>query len=100
MKTPVITSYETYREIMGELLNPIMAQGLDADTLKRLYESKAVYLENLRIKCFVELNGKGTTHFNKDDYTLILTAIKKTREHLRKLIMLAVAENLSRRKVS
>lgn len=38
------TDYDTYKEIMGELPKPIIADGLDLETLKRLYESKAVYL--------------------------------------------------------
>ena len=94
------TDYETYREIMGELLSPIMPEGLDLDTLKRLYESKAVYLENLRVKCFWEINKNPLTFFTTSDYTLILRAIKETSHQLRHLILAAVNSQLAKRKVS
>ncbi len=93
------TDYETYREIMGELIKPILAEGLDAETLKSLYESKAVYLENLRIKAFKELNSmKKTSHFTWDDYHLICHAIKENGNHVRGLIMVAINEKLDCRK--
>lgn len=92
------TDYDTYKEIMGELLSPIIANGLDLDTLKRLYESKAVYLENLRLKCFWELNTRSNeTFFKKDDYVLILKAIAETRNQLRSLILVAVSDNLAKK---
>jgi hypothetical protein len=94
------TDYETYREIMGELLRPIDAHGLDVDTLKRLYESKLVYLENLRVQCFVELNGGKGGHFTMDDYRLILQALAETNRHLRDLILVAINTNLKKRSVS
>lgn len=81
------TDYETYREIMTDLLKPIAADGLDQDTLKRLYESKIVYLENLRVKCFRNMNSGATTHFTKDDYALILEALKQAREQLRGVVL-------------
>lgn len=93
------TDYETYREIMGELIKPILAEGLDAETLKSLYESKAVYLENLRIKCFKELNSeKRCSHFTWDDYHLVVRAIKENHSHVRNLILIAVNEKLECRK--
>jgi len=94
------TDYQTYKEIMGELLNPIMAEGLDLDTLKRLYESKAVYLENLRLKCFWEINKKPMTFFTAQDYALILRAIAETKNQLRHLILAALNSQLDKRKVS
>lgn len=101
MKVQMLTDYETYKEIMGELLNPIVAGELDRDTLKRLYESKAVYLENLRAKCFWEINTqKSKSHFSHEDYVLILRAIQETRSQVRQLILHSISENLSRRKVS
>lgn len=93
------TDYETYREIMGELIKPIMADGLDPETLKSLYESKAVYLENLRLKCFKELNSsKRSSHFTWDDYHLVVRAIEENRTHVRNLILVAVSEKLDCRK--
>lgn len=100
------TDYATYREIMDELLRPISGEGLDSDTLKRLYESKLVYLENLRVKCFRAINsntgspesGNPTNHFTPDDYSLIVKAISDTRGHLRHSMLLAISGNLSRRK--
>ncbi len=94
------TDYETYREIMGELLKPILAEGLDGETLKNLYESKAVYLENLRVKCFTELNHRKQTHFTWRDYQLILDAIRETRQHVRSLILTSLHGSLGQRKVS
>ncbi len=92
------TDYETYKEIMGELIKPILADGLDPETLKSLYESKAVYLENLRIKCFKELNSKRESHFTWADYNLVVHAIEENRSHVRNLILVAVNEKLERRK--
>ena len=89
--------YETYKEIMGELIKPILADGLDPETLKSLYDSKAVYLENLRIKCFRELNGESPGHFTWDDYRLILRALEENRNHVRHLILVAVSEKLDQR---
>ena len=99
-KKPLSTDYETYREIMGELLCPIMADGLDLDTLKRLYVSKSVYLENLRMKCFIDLNKENSrSYFTWKDYEIIVKAIEETHNHLRKLILVAVSTNLDKRKV-
>ena len=89
------TDYDTYREIMDELSKPIIAEDLDTDTLKRLYESKAVYLENLRIKCFVEMNGEESSHFSKVDYQLILKAIEENRKHVRSLILCVFNEKIN-----
>ena len=92
MKAYTPTDYSTYREIMEELLRPISAEGLDFDTLKRLYESKLVYLENLRTKCFYEMNRKNLDgYFSIEDYRLILDAIDRTHKHLRDLIFLALS---------
>ncbi|NRA66381.1 MAG: hypothetical protein HRU19_17980 [Pseudobacteriovorax sp.] len=94
------TDYETYREIMGELLKPINQSGLDSDTLKRLYESKAVYLENLRIKCFMELNNEKSSFFTWQDYDLILQALSENKKHIRSLILLLFDDQLSHKSVS
>lgn len=91
------TDYATYREIMGELLRPIEASGLDVDTLKRLYESKLVYLQNLRVNCFCELNAEAPGHFTMDDYKLILRAIEETGKHIRDLMLLAITSKLKQR---
>lgn len=89
------TDYETYREIMEDLLKPISSEGLDAETLKRLYESKMVYLENLRIKCFKEVNGNRESHFSHDDYKLIVRAGVETRKQLRDVVLSAIQLKLS-----
>ena len=94
-KTQLSIDYDTYREIIHELMQPIQADGLDIDTLKRLYESKLVYLENLRVKCFVEVNAGGA--FTMTDYGLILDAQKSTKRFLRELMMMAITDNLARR---
>jgi len=103
------TDYETYREIMGELLRPIAGSDLDAETLKRLYESKLVYLENLRIQCFRAINANppakpaveaaraATGHFTRKDYALILEAVATTRAHLRQVMLVAIRSNFARK---
>ena len=90
------TDYETYREIMDDLLKPIAGDGLDIDTLKRLYESKLVYLENLRVKCFRELNGGRKSHFSHDDYRLIVRAGTETRKELRDVVLSAINQRLAK----
>lgn len=97
---PMHTDYETYREIMGELLRPISGDGLDADTLKRLYESKLVYLENLRVKCFREINMIENSPFTGSDYDLILQSIAQTRTHLRHVMLAGISINLRKREAS
>lgn len=92
------TDYETYSEIMDELTSPIIADDLDSETLKNLYESKAVYLENLRTKCFRELNANKNSFFTWDDYSLILRAIDQTKSHVRQLVLIVFEEVLSRKK--
>ncbi len=100
MSKHVETDYQTYKEIMGELLQPIVATGLPDETLKRLYESKLVYLENLRLKCFREINNdKSVTSFQASDYELILSALATTRQHLREVVMVVIHTNLNKRKV-
>ena len=93
------TEYETYAQIMSELLSPITQHGVEPETLKRLYESKLVYLENLRVKCFRAFNSKTPGPFKMDDYHLILKAYQQTQSHLRELILVTLTENLARRKV-
>jgi len=100
MRTNDQTDYATYKEIMGELLGPIQAVDLDVDTLKRLYESKLVYLENLRVKCFYEINANCQSHFDVDDYELILHAVKETNRHLCEIVLIAITGNLKNRKIS
>ena len=101
MRYPEAIDYETYLEIMCELEAPIISKGLDVETLKRLYESKAVYLENLRVKCFREINSSSTgTCFCGEDYRLILNAIKETKGQIRSLILMEVRNHLDRRKAS
>ena len=95
MKPGIPTDYETYHEIMEDLLNPIQSEGLDFETLKRLYESKLVYLENLRVKCFFEMNlQEASAYFTVEDYRVIMMAIKQTHLNLRKLVLLAVSCSL------
>lgn len=98
MKFDVITDYQTYKEIMDELLTPITGEGLDPDLLVRLYQSKLVYLENLRTKCFMEMNKNLDSLFGPGDYSLILKAIGQTHSHLKQTMVLAISQNLSKRK--
>jgi len=90
------TDYATYKEIMAELGKPIEASGLEFETLKRLYESKLVYLENLRQRAFRDLNHPGKQTFSSADYEFILSAIKQSKEHLSQSVMQAIVINLSK----
>ncbi len=89
--------YETYREIIDELPEPIYGVGLDHETLKRLYESKLVYLENLRTKIFYDINASEQAFFNLGDYHLVLEAIDLSKKHLRGLVLLAMSDQLTKR---
>lgn len=95
------TDFETYQAIMHELQRPIDANAspeLDADTLKRLYQSKLVYLENLRIQCFRQMNRhREESYFRKTDYELIVNAISDTHCHLRELVLNTLRNSLAAR---
>lgn len=98
MKPGTPTDYETYNEIMDELLSPIQSDGLDFETLKQLYESKLVYLENLRVKCFLEMNlQESQGFFTTEDYKIILKAITQTHNYLHDLVLLALSCSLESR---
>lgn len=91
--------YETYREIIDELIQPIYGIGLDHETLKRLYESKLVYLENLRTKIFYSMNAEDVSFFDVNDYQLVLEAIDLSKKHMKSLVLLAVSDQLAKRLV-
>lgn len=92
------TDYETYREIMPELLHPIQGRNVDGELLVRLYQSKLVYLENLRIQCFREINAvMSQTQFTPQDHELIVEAIRFTKAHIKSAILAAIQENIHRR---
>lgn len=99
MRVPDQEVYDAYVEIKSDLIKPILKKGLDCLTIKRLYESKAVYLENLRIKCFKEMNVFSESHFTEDDYHYILNAAKINKEHLRNHIFKEIKHNLDNRRV-
>lgn len=80
---------------MDELLSPIQGVGLDEKTLFRLYESKLVYLKNLRVKCFQDMNRRSPVNlFTEPDYKRILKAIDQTEVHLHDLVVKAVLSRL------
>jgi len=89
MYVSYIKDDEAHREVMEELFKPICSEGLDHTILRRLYESKLIYLENLRIKSFQEINLEKNSRFSLKDYELILLAIKKTKHRIKDLILLA-----------
>lgn len=93
-----VTDYETYCEIMSDLLSPIDDSGLDKDTLKCLYESKLIYLENLRQKCFYEINSLRRGPFSSEDLSLIFRALEQTKQHLRDLILLSMSQAIHRQR--
>jgi len=92
------TDYETYQEIMSDLLRPIEARSIAGEVLVRLYQSKLVYLENLRTKCFYEMNAAfGEGKFTSNDYALIVEAIRSTRANIKVAVLAAIEENIGRR---
>ena len=100
MSRSSVIDYETYCEIMSDLMNPIDDSGLDKDTLKCLYESKLIYLENLRLKCFQDINSKTDGPFSSQDLSLIFSALDQTKGHLRDLVILSMSNAIIRQKVS
>ena len=94
------TDYETYREIMDELKNPIIGKGLDPDLLIRLHESKVIYLDNLRVRCFREINKNEETHFSWDDYIYIVSALDDCRATTKSLIIHSINTLLSTKKIA
>lgn len=87
--------YATYLEISEDLQCPIIAEGLDLDTLKRLYLSKLVYLKNLRRQCFLDVNGIEPV-FQTADLKLITDAIDCTNSHIRNLVLNSLEDTLSK----
>ena len=96
MKNLSSTEYSIYQEILDDLLKPIVHDGLDDETLRRLYESKLVYLENLRAKCFREINVETKGTFTANDFRLILEALNLTRCHLSQHTKQTIHKNLNR----
>jgi len=94
------TDYETYKEIMDELRNPIVANGLEPDILVRLHESKIIYLENLRVRCFKEINIQSEAHFSWEDYNYIVLALEECRAMTKNLVILSVNNYLSDKKIA
>ncbi len=90
--------YETFKEIEPELLRPILGEGLDYETLRKLYESKIVYLSHLRSRCFMEINRNMSPDFKPDDLATIVRALALTQEHVRLLVLNAMQESLAKRR--
>ena len=90
--------YETFKEIEPELLRPILGEGLDYETLRKLYESKIVYLSHLRSRCFMEINRNMSPDFKPDDLATIVRALALTQEHVRLLVLTAMQESLAKRR--
>jgi hypothetical protein len=90
--------YETFKEIEADLLRPIVGDGLDYDTLRKLYESKLVYLSNLRAKCFLDMNQNSSPVFQPDDLAVIVKALSLTNGHIRDLFLTAIQESLAKRR--
>ena len=99
MSRSSVIDYETYCEIMSDLMSPIDDSGLDKETLKCLYESKLIYLENLRMKCFHEINSHRQGPFSSQDLSLIISALEQTKEHLRDLVIVSLSHAISRQKI-
>ena len=93
------TDYESFQEIIDDLMKPIRGDGLAVETVVRLYESKLAYLENVRIKCFRDINhakGDNRQKFQTQDYELILAAIDLTKKTLKLTVLSSVTDLLKK----
>ncbi len=91
--------YTAFCQIRPDLLLPITGEGIDGDTLVRLYESKLVYLENLREKAFMDINSRlAERYFQNGDYLGILEAIEITKLQLKEVMIGEIRHSLGRRK--
>jgi hypothetical protein len=88
--------YKNYREIMDQLLNPIEGKSLDDQTLLQLYESKLVYLENLRARAFFASNRPDQGFFTPKDQQLIIEAIATTKLHLRDAVVFSIKKRIQK----
>ena len=87
--------YNVYKELEADLICPIDSPALSKDITVRLYESKLIYLENLRVKCFKDMNMNHNSKFTADDYNFILKAKKITNSYLKEVILDIIKENLN-----
>lgn len=96
MSNPKFLSYESYQVIKSELHEAIDEKGLDIVILKRLYESKLRYLEQLRVNCFREINLNPETSFTPSDLGFIIAGIKITGDHIESLVKNIIGGNRGR----
>lgn len=96
------TEYESFQEIIDDLMKPIGGEGLTVEMVIRLYESKLAYLENIRIKCFRDINRPAAPgvndmqRFQVQDYDLILAAIDLTKKTLKYTVLTSVTDLLKK----
>ncbi len=86
--TSYAKDYATYSQIKWELHRPIHEDGVDYETLRRLYESKIIYLERLRVQCFYAMNQNSPNEFSMHDYNCIFLALQTTKAQAQKLNVL------------
>ena len=96
MEKTLFDDYKTYKEIVSELMNPIVGNELDLETLTMLYESKLVYLEHIRLQCFQSINSNQQNCFTKEDLDFIVSAIYDTNQRLTTLIKLVISKSLKK----
>ncbi len=88
--------YNVYKELEADLICPIESPTLNKDITVRLYESKLIYLENLRVKCFKDMNMNSSSKFTTEDYNFILKAKQITNAYLKEVILDIIKENLKK----
>jgi hypothetical protein len=89
-------SYELYRELAGELCAPIDDVNMGLELRHELYLSKLVYLQNLQVQCFKNINSSQQKDclYDVSDLENIYHAIQVTEEFLKDTIRNIFCESL------
>lgn len=88
-------SYEQYRELAGEICDPIDDTGMTHDLRYELYTSKLTYLYNIQEQFFRYINtGHCNDAYTIEDLVLIQKAIEITKEFLRQTIHEALSVSI------
>lgn len=94
-----LDEYRIYRKVFEELARPLDVSGLDIETIIKLYKSKLIYLENLRLRCFNHINHRvpsgSVSCFNGHDLSFIIYAQKETKLHLRQVYLSGIRHHLA-----
>lgn len=89
-------NYDLYRDIADDLSSQV-DQKLEPEVRYELYQSKLVYLTNLQIQCFKQINLAGSkSQFQNSDLANIILAIEMTHKQMRDTVLEAMDKCLAR----